>query len=140
MVDFLAVPYQWTVSSFFFIIDQILILIFVYNDGSGWKIRFSRIPKYRNLRPIQSKFKISSLMFLVSIIAVPIIGILFSPYLESYIESLQYGILALPSALIGAFFLIWHYATKTKWSLGQAVLIFLEFLLLTALVYLNYFR
>jgi hypothetical protein len=140
MVDFVGIYFALIVTSFLFLIEQILLLIIVHKDKSGWKIRFSRIPNYPNLRPIQATWKIAVIIFMISLVFVPIAGIMFSDSLVNYAKSLQYGFLALFSLLIGAFFFIWHYLVGKEWNVAQVFLIILEFLILAILVAINYVR
>ena len=139
MVDFVEVYYGLIASSFFFMIEQILLLTIVYKDESGWKLRFSRIPNYPNLRPIQKTRKIALIIFTISLVLVPIVGFLFFDSLVSYAKSLQYNFLALFSLISGAFFFIWHYIVGKKLNVAQGFLICLQLLLLGILFYENYF-
>jgi len=140
MVDLIGLYNQLIAGSFLFIIEQILLLIVVYNDGAGWKFRFSTVEDYTNLRPVQATWKVAFVIFLISLIIIPITGYFFFDSLVNYAKSLQYNFLVLFSALIGAFFIIWHYAVGKDWNIPQILLIILEFLILGILFYINYVK
>jgi len=140
MIDLAILYYQIIAGSLLFIIEQTLLLIVVYRDKAGWKFRFSRIKDYSNLRPVQATWKVAMVIFAVSIIIVPIIGILVFDSMVSYVKSLQYNILILISSLLGAFFLTWHYGVGKGLNFQQVLLLVLEFLILGILFYINYVR
>jgi hypothetical protein len=139
LTDFFTLYYVLIASSFFFLAEQMLLLIIMYKDDSGWKLRFSKIPDYPNLKPIQATLKIAFIIFLVSVVLFPILGFVFSSFVISYAQTLQYGIFALFSLFTGAFFFIWHYIVGKEWNAGQVALIVLQFVFLAILLYVNYF-
>lgn len=133
------VYYGMVASSFFYIIENVLLLALVYEDASGWKLRFSRIQNYPNLRPIQATWKIALIIFSVSLLLIPLAEFSFSDSLISYAKTLQYGFFGLFSLLTGAFFLAWHYIVGKDWNRSQILLVVLQFLFFAILIYLNYF-
>jgi hypothetical protein len=138
--DLFSAYYFLIASSFFFLAEQILLLVIMFKDESGWKLRFSKIPDYPNLKPIQATLKIAVIIFIVSVVLFPVLGFLFSDIIISFAQTLQYGILALFSLFSGAFFFIWHYIVVKKWNIPQYALIILQVLFLIILLYMNYLR
>jgi len=140
MIDFAGLYYQIIAGSSLFIMEQILLLIALYKDKAGWKFRFSKVEDYSNLRPVQATWRVAVVIFAISIVTVPIIGVLIFDSLVSYVKSLQYNFLILVSFSLGAFFLIWHYGVGKDLNIQQGLLLILEFLILGILFYINYAR
>jgi len=140
MTDLIGLYNQLIAGSFLFILEQIILLISVYRDDAGWHFRFSTLEDYTNLRPVQSTLKIALIIFTICLVVVPATGYFIFDSLVNYVKSLQYNFLVLVSALIGAFFLIWHYVVGKEWNNEQILIIIIEFVLLGILFYINYFK
>ncbi|MGB6464402.1 MAG: hypothetical protein WBF38_09295, partial [Nitrosotalea sp.] len=91
---------------------------------------------YDNLNPIVATWKIATVVFLVSLVAIPVIGYLFSDTISNYVKSLQYNFLILPSAFLGAFFLIWH--NIKNWNLPQVIIFIASVILFAIPFYFTY--
>lgn len=126
------------VASFLFFFEQISLLIVMYRNNAGWHFRFSSVEGYRNLNPIVATWKIASVIFLVTLVIIPIMGYLFSDSLATYANSLQYNFLIFISAFLGAFFFIWHYIVVKDWNKLQVAILTISLILFVLPFILTY--
>lgn len=139
MPDIIGLYYALTVASMLFHLEQIIILIVVYQDSAGYHFRGSKIKGYGNLKPIASTFKVALFLFSTMLVIIPIIGYIFYDPISEYVKALEYNFLILPSGLLGAIFFIWHYIVKKKWNKAQVGLLLGSFALMGIALGLNYF-
>src|SRR5438128_1784125 len=107
MTSLVGLYYEVHLASFLFFFEQIVLLICMYKDGSGWKFRFQRVHGHGNLRSIAATWKITLFIFTLSLLIIPAIGFLYHHPIIDYIKSLKFHYLILISGLTGAFFFIW---------------------------------
>lgn len=139
LADLLTAYNFLVASSFFFLAEQILLLIIMYRDDAGWKLRFSRDSNYHNLKPIQATVKITAIIFFISVIIFPILSMVFFDKVVGYASCLRYGILGFFSLMCGTFFFIWHYLVGKKWNPAQIAIVASQAILIALLLYLSYF-
>ena len=138
MPDIIGLYYALTVASMLFHLEQVILLIVIYEDGAGYKFRGSKIKGHGNLKPIANTAKVALFIFSTTLVIVPIAGYLFYDIIIEYTKTLEYHFLILPSGFLGAFFFIWHYMIKKKWNKAQVTVLILSFVLMSIVFGMNY--
>ncbi len=138
MVDFVELYYTLTVASFLALLEEIIIFIILEKDDAGWKLRFSSVEHYTNLRPLIATWKAAFIIFLITLVVLPVFGSLAWDYLVGTVKTLEYNFLLLISGLISTFVWIWHYTIGKGWNIQQGLLLISSLIILGILIWINY--
>lgn len=128
---------ELTSIALLFLINELLIFVIFKQEGRMWKLRFGT--NSYHLNPAIKTWKIAGGIFIINIIAYPLIFTpLFNSYIPNLISQFKYPVFLVITSFVITFLWIWRYTVGKKWYRVQTALLAGAILSFILFAYLNW--